>query len=222
MPAQLGGPTSFDSYYHFALLWCRRVLVAKGPAGGAKNVSHFQAGPPLPRLGSTRLGDHRALFASSALQLPESVEGARDSLKILGAHLCVVSRRRQVGMPKQRLNHPDIGPVFKKVRSKSVPKRVQRYTLLDPYLLDCRPKRSTDHIDVHGAAASAWKQVGTAWSRLHPVVPKLGQQLWTKKDEAILSILGAANVYHHPLAIDVLDLQMQCFGNSQSCGVGRG
>jgi hypothetical protein len=125
-------------------------------------------------------------------------------------------------MPKQRLNHPDISPIFKKVCSKSVPKRVQCDALLDPNLFDCCPKRSTDHIDVHGAAASAWKQVGTAWSHLHPVVPKLAEKFWTKKDKAILPILSAANVHHHALAINVLDLQVQCFGNSQSCGVSRG
>ncbi len=70
--------------------------------------------------GSVTIGPY--LFASSVLRLREPVERACDLPKIPGAHLSVMSRRRQTGMPKQRLNYPDIGPIFKEVRGESVPK----------------------------------------------------------------------------------------------------
>jgi len=38
-------------------------------------------------------------------------------------------------MPEQRLNDSEIGPVFKKVRGESMPKRVQCHALLDSSLL---------------------------------------------------------------------------------------
>ena len=103
MTAQLGGPASFDGSDDFALFWCRRVLVAEGPAGGAKDVSHFQAGPPLPRLGSTRLDDHRALPGRGGFfRLREPVErGLTDFLEVPGADLCVMGRGLKLECPSK-------------------------------------------------------------------------------------------------------------------------
>ena len=178
MPAQLGGPALLDGSDDFALFRRRRVLVTKGPAGGAEDVSHFQTGPPLPRLGSTRLDDHRALPGRRGFfRLREPVERAGDLLEVPGADLCVMGRGLKIRMPEQSLNHSDIGPVFKKVCGESVAKRVQGHALLEAQFSHYRLQRATNDVDVHGAPVSAWKQVRTSRSTLCPVSTKRHQQV---------------------------------------------
>jgi hypothetical protein len=99
-------------------------------------------------------------------------------------------------------------------------KRVQCDPLLDAYFPHRCLQRSTNHVDMHGPPVSAWEQVSTSWPRLNPVEPKLRQQFRAEKHKAVFPILGAANVYHHALAIDVPDLQPQRLGNPQASGVG--
>jgi hypothetical protein len=110
--AQHGGPALLDGHHYLALLERRRVLAEVGFARSPKDVSDLETWPSPPTTGRTRLDVHGALPGRGVPRFPESVERTLDLPKATSGHPRVVSRRLDVGMPEQRLKHPDVLAIF--------------------------------------------------------------------------------------------------------------
>jgi hypothetical protein len=52
--------------------------------------------------------------------------------------------------------------------------------------------------------------------------PEHGQHLWGEGNVAILAALAPLNVNQHPVTVDLRDLQMQAFVDTQASSVDRG
>src|SRR3954454_1371849 len=64
----------------------------------------------------------------------KAVKGARRAGNQGCGHLGVPGRRRQLDVPEQDLDNPDVGPALQKMSGKTVPERVGRDGLADPRL----------------------------------------------------------------------------------------
>src|SRR6202022_1257632 len=54
-----------------------------------------------------------------------------------------------------------------------------------------------------------------------PIVSQLLEQTVTQWQDALLATLALANSQLHPGSVNVIGLQMPCFGQSQSAGINR-
>ena len=59
------------------------------------------------------------------------------------------------------------------------------------------------------------------WFHPAPILSQRFQQLWAEGHIAILAALTLLDMNHHPLAVDVADLEMGQFRATHACGVER-
>src|SRR4051794_36023030 len=102
--------------------------VSRSPCA-ARNASPWRrkisATSSAGRTGRSRGRDHHE---------GKAVEGARRAGDQGCGDLGVPSRRRQLDVPEQDLDNPDVGPALQKMSGKTVPERVGRDGLADPRL----------------------------------------------------------------------------------------
>ena len=115
VPAERGGPARLDRGHHPQLRQVQMpgVLMAIGRTMGAEDIRDFQ------------------LWTSQSRGLPgpglpsyQQIKRAGDVPDRLGRHLRIDRRGLQLGVAKQHLDHPDVGPALEQMGGKAVPQRV--------------------------------------------------------------------------------------------------
>src|SRR3954447_4859109 len=189
--------------------------VSRSPCA-ARNASPWRrkisATSSAGRTGRSRGRDHHE---------GKAVEGARRAGDQGCGDLGVPSRRRQLDMPEQNLNDPDVGPALQKMSGETVPERVGRDGLIDP-----RPSPRSPAGGLQGAGADrcagllAWKQPQTG-PRPPPVGAQNAEQAWRQHRITVSAAFSVFDVDQHPRAVDGGDLQARNLADPQSRRIGR-
>ena len=146
--AERGGAAGGDRAHHAPLDAPQMAGVRQtiGVAMPTQNIGHLEAGagpvsaPAMPhRCGQPGGNDLQGQTIERAPRRPDRV----------GCDLRVARGRRQIVVPEQDLNDPDVGPVLQKMRREAVAQRVQRDALGQPRRL--RPPTGRPHADTVGS-----------------------------------------------------------------------
>ena len=143
-----------------------------------------------------------------------SLEGLRGDME-------VHRRGLQAAVAEEELDGPEIGPCLEEVRGEAMPQRMRPDTLLHPGLLPGLGDGPLDRGDGERRLGGPpgeeplWRPVGL------PVGAELPQKRGREGDVAVLAALARLDAEDHPLAVDVLDAEVECLGDAQAGGVDR-
>src|SRR4051812_32801569 len=151
----------------------------------------------------------------------KAVEGARRVGNQVCGHLGVPGRRRQLDVPEQDLDNPDVGPALQKMRGETVPERVGRDGFADPRL---SPGSPTGGLQGPGAdrcaGLLAWKQPQSG-PRPPPVGAENVEQAWRQHRITVSAAFAVLDVDQHPRAVDRGDLQARNLADLQARRISR-
>src|SRR5215210_7028587 len=151
----------------------------------------------------------------------QAVEGARRAGNQVCGHLGVPGRRRQLDVPEQNLNDPDVGPALQKMRGETVPERVGRDRLIDPRPAPCSPAGGLQGAGANRRAGLlAWKQPQSG-PRPPPVGAENAEQAWRQHRIPVSATFAVLDVDQHPRAVDRGDLQARNLADPQARRISR-
>src|SRR3954466_6768804 len=105
----------------------------------------------------------------------QAVEGARRAGDQGCGDLRITGRRRQLDVPEQDLDNPDVGPALQKMSGKTVPERVGRDGLADPRLSPGSPAGGLQGADADWRAGLLARKQPQAGPRPPPISAKNAQ-----------------------------------------------
>src|SRR6202035_3497385 len=182
---------------------------------------------PWPRKMSATSSDGRDTYRASGWEFGAPLELGRDAIERahdlpdgLGGDAGIERRGVELGVPKQDLDHPDIGVLLQQMRRKAVTKGVWGHRSADLGHLGCgmtgAPELARRHrVDrVHPGKQPALRACG--------LVPGSQQfeQMRRKHYVTVFVALALLDPDHHALAVDVGYLQRDHLGHAQSGPIG--
>src|SRR5665213_757403 len=130
-------------------------------------------------------------------------------------------------MPEENLDGAQVRTCFQEMGCEAVPQRVRMDVLMLKTRAERRlPARRPEHLGGDRAAGRMPPVAGKQpYCRLAQEYSPVGAQRFeqgrTQHHVAVLAALAAADMNHHPLAVDVADLQSSHFGPACSRGIER-
>ena len=175
----------------------------------AENIRHLQYGTHGPRL-CVRHDFNGKIIKRTGRGCDQS-----------GRDLGIPSGCLQMGMSKQDVDDPNIGATLQQMGSKTMPKRMRCYVLVDsgtpPRSAAGTLKSAASYV---AARFLARKQPQTR-PRPFPIDPKNLKQPRGKHCVTIPAALAVLNMEQHPLAVDRADLKAYHLSDAQARRVGR-
>jgi len=176
-----------------------------------EDIRHFQA------------GRHDAAGSGGRHDLqPQPVERALGPSDEAVRHPRVARRARQIGMPQEHLNDPDIGAGLQEMSGKAVPQRVHRHVLGQAGRGAGRSAGGVQHLDVDRLGLIATGKEPVLRPGEPPVSAQDTEQLRRQHDVAVLAAFAVLDTDHHPAAVDIADLEPDRLGRARPRGVGGG
>src|ERR1700675_2746962 len=132
----------------------------------------------------------------------------------------------EIAMAEQDLNGAQIRARLEKMRGEAVAQRVGMDLFLDARSLGSFLTGVPRCFRIDGliivVPTVAWKQPCAGLSRqAAPVLAQFFQQFWAEHHISVNASLATLNVNHHPLAVDIADLQARQLGAPQASCVER-
>src|SRR6266404_2975920 len=133
----------------------------------------------------------------------------------MGGDLRVARRRRQIIVPEQDLDDPDVGSVLEKMRREAVAQRVQRDALGQARSLHCRPAGGVQHGLIDRMIFVTPREQIKPRPGEPPVGAQDAKQLGRQHHVAILRPLAVAHLDDTAGAVDVFDPQSRDLGGPE-------
>src|SRR3954447_6053718 len=180
----------------------RRWTPVRYPPPPARNASPWRR-----KISATSSAGRTGRLLGRDYHHGKAVKGARRAGNQVCGHLGVPGRRRQLDVPEQDLDNPDVGPALQKMSGKTVPERVGRDGLADPRLSPGSPAGGLQGPGADRRAGFlAWKQPQTG-PRPPPISAKNAEQARRQHRITVSAAFAVLDMDQHPRAVDRGDLQ---------------
>jgi hypothetical protein len=136
------------------------------------------------------------------------------------AEVQVRSRGLQAAMAEQRLEREQIDAGFEQVGRVAVPRRVHRAVFARAAFLDQTAKATLHVAGGDRSVRLVARGKPGAWPAQAPAGAELLEQTQRQRHQPILGALALAHVDHPAGAVEVADLQVQQFAQTQAAAVG--
>ncbi len=213
VPAERGGAAGLDGR-HDAQLDPAEVAgmsIAPGCTVVAEDVRHLQRRAGHARF-SGRGGRLHVQEFERALDTPYSVQG----------HPRITGGGRNVPMPEQVLDDPDVDPLLQEMGGGAVPKGMNGDALVQASDLGGTPTRPLQRARRDRPGRIRTRKEPVLRTRALPVGAQDRKHLFGEHHIAVSAPFATPDMDHHPGAIDALDGERHHLGDAQTRSVGRG